>query len=297
MRFEKRLRFLLAAVMAIAAAAGCQMPYRSRPVAIEVRDAETKQPLPTAEVRFSDPLTQPSTTLVGPGEKTDPNGVARLEVTPNGLHDDRFQVSASGYQPYFKLVSDKELQEISPAGFFEKVETRPPNYVVELYSGEPFGVDIVLPLGYHGLIKVKVVKPKREVPCPIGQRRFTFVASPPGELEITGPSVIQNVPIAAYRGRYADGTPLDNRMETNKVAFRWIKHDEDFDYFVTGTLEEWNRYRRQFYPPEEDPFANSNRGNTGSGNGGGHRRGGGAGAGPSAAPGAGPSAANNPFQQ
>src|SRR6516225_1726759 len=106
----RRLRYLAWAALLLALAPGCQGLFGSRPAPVLVRDAETKEPIPGAEVRLSYPPTQ---LPVGPpdcSEKTGDDGVARVQAAPYGDGGIAVGVTAKGYLSEEKVLSAQAVR-------------------------------------------------------------------------------------------------------------------------------------------------------------------------------------------
>jgi uncharacterized membrane protein YgcG len=268
-------------VCPIAFGTGCRLITHEKPAGVMVKDAETNRPIPSAEVRISDPMMHPSH-VPEPGQIAGNDGIARLDVAPNGKNPVFLEAGAKGYQSDSVMLDDSKIGQIEPASLFENVKRRPPAFTLALYSGEPFTVELAVPPGYRGLIKAEMAL-RDDIPCPLGQRQFRITVSTAGAAQVLGPAVLRRISPASYVARHADGAPIDGRMDATKVGFRWLKHEGDFEYYVVGTQREYDVLRQQLCPELESDEKPSQRGGGSKGGrggrGGGGRGGGGTGIG------------------
>ncbi len=280
MRRFRSPRQILGALVLIPIVSGCQSLYRERPAPVLVRDAETKKPIAGAQVEFSHPMSETSSTSAKMAVTTESDGIARMSAVPRGTHRDGLYVkaAANGYEADSLLISDENIERIEPLGLFEAKNRRPPAIVVGLYSGPPFSVELVVPPGYRGVIKA-TVEYRDDVPCPIGQRVFTYQVNS-GSVQVIGPSVLRHVHPAQFVAKYADGVALvSGRADASQVAFHWLKHENNCEYFVVGSEEDIARYRRDLLPDEPASSAPTGGGRGGRGGKGGKGGGGGGGGG------------------
>lgn len=277
MRQRRPFRCLLGPALLVCLAPGCLSLHSERPVKVLVRDAETKNPVPDAEVRLTY-RSRPSDIPTPASEKTKTDGIALLTTTPNGKDALIVQASANGYSPESMVISSTKVEEIEPAGWFESVERRSVTYIVDVYSGPPFAVELTIPVGMHGLIKAEL-QIQDDANCAPKQRTFQYRVEPTGSVMIAGPAQLRRVNPATYIARYADGTPLGQRMDKTQIGFRWLKHEGNVEYFVVGTQAEYDNYHHQLFPDEPSSPAPSSSGRGGGGGGGRGGRGGGGGGG------------------
>ena len=107
-------RYLVSLTFLLAFAPGCQVMYRYRPMPVLVRDAETKKPIPDAEVHLSYPLTRDSMAPFDSTERTAADGIARLRAAPYGGFGLRLEASAAGYMTEQQSISNELIQSIKP---------------------------------------------------------------------------------------------------------------------------------------------------------------------------------------
>jgi hypothetical protein len=275
MRCYRLTRDILGPLVLIGLFSGCQSLYRERPVAVMVRDAETKQPIARAEVEFSHPLSESSSTSNRSVGATEADGVSRMSATPGGDRQDSLYVKAAAnrYQSDTMLVPNETLEKIKPLGWFEAKNRRPVEIIMELYSGAPFTVELVVPQGYRGLVKASI-QIRDEMPCTPGQRLFSYYVNS-GSVQVVGPAVLRRVQPVKFVAKYADGIALvSGRADASQLVFHWLKHEDSCEYFVVGTEADIAKYRRQLYPDDtgtSSPSGNKSgggRGGKGGGRGG-----------------------------
>ena len=242
MRCGRRLRRLFLPILLTALASGCQALRSYRPVAVLARDAETQKPIAGAEVRIFYPLTPPQLAPANSIATSGDDGVARLRTAPT---EEGFamETTAPGYLLDQKSLSGDlvAIPTHEPFGLFGAKEPPPVSLVAELYAEPGPTIELVLPSGYKGLVRVEV-RPRDDVPCPPGQRRFRYDVSPSGEVVATGPALLRRLP--NFVASYADGAPLSVKAKDDEVGWRWLKSDGVRETFVVGTLAEFYYYRR-----------------------------------------------------
>jgi hypothetical protein len=243
MRNRRPARCLLYLICLLACGPGCQVLYRYRPVAVLVRDAETKKPIANADVHLCYPLTRDSLAPYDSSDRTHEDGIARLRAAPYGDFGVRVEASSHGYLAEELNVSSAMIEHIDPAHPFEAVERRRAEFVVELYAEPRFTVELVVPNGYRGLIKAEV-QVQNDVAAPPGQRCFAYEVSDANTVLVKGPKVIGRIYPSDYKARYTDGTPLSGDMTLMKVGFRWLRGEGKEQYFVIGTQADYDLYRR-----------------------------------------------------
>src|SRR5262249_35647654 len=161
------IRSLLFPFFLLALAAGCQSFHSYRPVVVQVRDGETRQPIADAEVRIWYPMTVGSIAPYDSSGLTGADGVVRLRAAPYADACVVLDANAKGSLYETRDIPVAAVQAIPPPGWFEAVEQRPVSFVLDLYPGPRPTVELVVPAGYRGLVKVEV-RPREDVPCPPG---------------------------------------------------------------------------------------------------------------------------------
>ncbi len=149
-------RGILVACLCLATVPGCQLLHSYRPVPILVRDAETKQPIAGAMRHISYPLLSAPQAPEESRAQTAADGIARLQAAPAGPGGVLLTVCAGEYLTEPQTLSVESVRALKPAGWFEKVEQRPPQLTVELYAGPRPTVELVLPAGFRGLVTATV---------------------------------------------------------------------------------------------------------------------------------------------
>jgi hypothetical protein len=239
-----RLAALLpVAALLCAAFTGCQACHSYRPMPILVRDIETKQPIGGVEVRLSYPLTDANYCPWNSEATTGSDGIARLRAAPYGSVGLLAEVRAPGYLDEQKNIATATVEAIEPAHFFEDVEQRPPQLVVEMYAGPSPSVELVLPAGYRGMVKVDLVIHESD-PCPAGQRSFFCEVSPAGTAQLTGPALLQRVFPPDFHARFEDGVVLSREPNSEEVGLWCLKFEDHTFHFFIGTREELERLHR-----------------------------------------------------
>jgi hypothetical protein len=264
MRNRRLARCLIYPALLLATAPGCQVFHVYRPVTIQARDAETKKPIPGAEVRLSYPLTQSSLAPWEAVGTTASDGVVRLQAAPYGEAGILLDVTHPGYMTEQKNYPIEAVKAIEPAGLFESVDKRPVSFVVEMYT-EPFpGVELVFPSSYRGTVKV-AIKIQEDAPYQPGQRLFSYDVPASGILQVAGPPLLRRVYSPDFRARYADGTPLNRQPQGDEIGFWSLKSAEGYDHFLVGTRAEYEELRRA----DQKEGEGQNRSSGGKGGGGG----------------------------
>jgi hypothetical protein len=210
---------------------------------VQVRDAETKQPLVGAEVYLSYPLTPPELAPWNSSGTTAEDGIVRLRVAPNGENGSRLDVTAKGFLAEAKDLADDAVQALKPARFFEVAESRPVNVVVELVAEPPPTVELIVPTGYRGIVKVEVQVQEDAAYSP-GQRQFCYPVPPSGLVQASGPPLLHHIGPVDVHARYADGTPLRRDAKKSELGFWWLKPEGKYQCFVIGTRGEFDAFCR-----------------------------------------------------
>lgn len=246
-------RYPLYLVLLLLLTSGCQMFHADRNLAVLVRDAETKKPISTAEVYLCQRLKQDAVASCHSSGLTQADGIARLRAEPPGELGVQLQAVAAGYLSEKLNVSADDLKKIASTTAVPTNEPRRPDFVVEVYPEPAFTVELMMPPGYRGLVKVEI-HPQENVPIP-RDHCFRFVMPPSGIVQVAGPSLLQRIAAPDYRARYADGPLLGTAMDADKIGFRWLKGTGSEHYFVVGTQLDYETHHRRLVP--EKTLANS----------------------------------------
>ena len=222
----------------LAIASGCQAFHQYRPVVVLARDAETKQPIQGAEVFISYPLTPSSCAPWNSSGATGADGIVRLRAAPNEEGGIRIEGTAPGYLSEAKELPDEVVKKLKPARLFVAEDARPVSFALELYAEPRPIVELVVPTGYQGMVKVEV-QVQEDAVCPPGQRCFTCVVPPSGVVQVTGPPLLRHIWRLDFRAKYADGTALPQDAKDAELGFWWFKQEGNYDCFMVGS-------RRQF---------------------------------------------------
>lgn len=262
---------LVGALLCLVLGSGCQVVQPGRPLTILACDAETHQPIPGARVRLQ-PI---EGHLSGPDVATaGDDGIVRMH---GDALDDRalgVEATAEGYMLASTFIPAETVRGIPPSPRFGKDKDRPVAVTVELYAGPRPSVDLIVPTGYHGVVKAQVAI-AHDVPCPPHQRKFRFPVTADGTVRLSGPTMLERVQPSDFQIRYADETPVSAKCRTTELGFWWLGHDGDTEYFVVGDKGDYALARTEARDDGEGPAPHSG----GRGGRGGHHRGGSGGGG------------------
>ena len=222
--------------------AGCQAFTSEKPVAILVRDAETKAPLAAIDIRVTYPVAPPPRPPHLSGGVTAADGIAQLPVVPCGAHNIAIQATDPGYLPQDAVMSAAFLDSLETVHWWKAVD-RHANFIIDMYARPSFAVELIVPNGYRGLITTETRIDEQAVVN--GQRLFCYDVPPSGVVTVHGPPVLRRVFPPDFRARYADGTLLDDEMTIDKVGFHWLKQHGDGAVFVVGTQPEYDKFCRE----------------------------------------------------
>jgi hypothetical protein len=224
-------RFSRLLIVVIGCVPGCVAMPGDRPVTVLVRDAETKKPLAGADVLIQYPLR----TAFGPSNSrgdTDGSGVAHLHATPTEDGVTLLDVAHAGYLSESKELSPKSIAAIERPGWFERAHKRSTDFVVDLYAEPRPRLELVAPVAFQGLIKVRIET--NDAPCPPGQRDFSATVAS-NEAVFTGPPLLRHTTPADYTARFADGVMIPRNAKEPGVGFWWVKEESGDDFFFIGT--------------------------------------------------------------
>ncbi|HZY85989.1 MAG TPA: hypothetical protein VFE78_14245 [Gemmataceae bacterium] len=236
----------------------CQALYRYRDVPVLARDAETKQPIPGAEVRIYYPLTPASRAPWAASGETGQDGVARLRAAPCGDAGPRVEVTAAGYLFEGKDLPDEFVQAAASAG--------PGPFVFELYAAPRASVELVLPTGYRGRVKAEVLA-RENAPRAPGQRCFRYDVPPSGVVQVVGPELLRRVLPPDFRARYADGPLLTAEAHDAEIGFWPLACEGGYQVFLAGTRAEFEDARRDYRQGGSSPGGRPQGGKGGGGRG------------------------------
>jgi hypothetical protein len=255
MRKRRLVLCLVYPVFLLALAPGCQVLYRYRPVPVLVRDAETKKPIAGAEVHISYPLARPSVSPYESVETTKEDGMAHLRAAPYGEAGIVMEAAAPGYMSEERSVLAETIREIE-APLFKTAKPSPAPFVVELYAEPHPTIELIVPVGYRGVVEA-VVEIQEDAVFPPGQRSFPGEVSSSGVARLKGPPLLRRVSPQDYRAKYVDGTPLSQQAEASAVGLRWLKCEGRSQFFAVCTQAEYPgiRYSLHIHEPAESRSA------------------------------------------
>jgi uncharacterized membrane protein YgcG len=276
-------RVLLGPLVLLPALMGCHLGHTVPTIPIVVLDAETKMPVPGAEVRLWSPSDNRKTTTE-PSGTTGPDGIARIQAEYPKEADILVEVVAQGY-----------LQDDIDRILAGKVPGAPTGGgIVEIYKGPRPVLELVIPTDLRGDLKVEL-RTQDATPDQLGKRTFRYTA-PSGRFgstempvaHVVGPPILEGRRGPEFRGIYAStDKPMPLEPKDNEIVLRWVRSEGSDHFFVIGTKIDQESARRaseKNIGPRE--MNNKSKGDGG----GGGRRGGGGGGGGSGGTGAGASA-------
>ena len=261
-------------------AIGCEMMHSSVPVALKIRDAETKEPIPAAEVAFLYPTNDSLSHERDSAGKSNPSGIVQLKaITGDDVPPPQVKVMAAGYLVDQRSLPGETLRAIRGSQSFwsfNATPKAPPEVAVDVYRGPGAVIELTLPVGYRGLVKAEV-RIREDVVYQPRQRLFSGSLSEDGVVHIEGPPILRHEYKPDFRAKYTDETlvptiPSEAKERNEEVGFRWLRSEGATEVFVVGTRVEWESYRRA-----NDKGSGSNSSNSNSGGGGKGKRGGGGG--------------------
>ena len=218
-------KLFLTLLVLLVSASGCQSLHPQQPVDVQVRDAETKKPIESAQVRVWHSADHAVTTT----GTTGPDGMAHVPAPPAADSPYFYEVKARGY-----LQRPAELP----------VERTTTGAIVELFAGPEPTLELVIPTGFRGAVKA-TIRVQKDLPYQPGQRLFSFPVSAIGVVDAVLPPIFTPGTTPNIRMRYQDGTPLERNAKDFDIGCRWLKSDPESAYiFVVGTQWEADEIRR-----------------------------------------------------
>jgi hypothetical protein len=261
-------RILLGPLLLFPVLTGCSM-HPTPVIPIVVLDAETKAPIPGAEVRLWSPSDNRKT-HAEPSGTTGPDGIVKIKAEYPKEADVLIEVAAEGY-----------LQDEMDRILAGKVPGAPAGGgIVEIYRGPRPAIELVIPTEFRGDLKVEI-KIQDATPDQLGKRVFRYTAPVPKVgnvseipvVQVVGPPIFDGRLGPEFRGFYANGNPMPAEPKDNEVVMRWVRSEGLNQFFVVGTKIDQEAARRA-----AEKNIGSRDPNKGGGGGGG-RKGGGAGGG------------------
>jgi hypothetical protein len=266
-RIRRAVPCLAASIAAAMVLSGCH--GFDRPISVLVRDAETKAPIPDAEVYVSDPGAHPPHALM---KLTGEDGIVRMRVSPSAEFSLNVEATAKGYLPVEKDLPIEVVRAL-PSNPFVSAATGAPTIVLDVFSGPRPVVDLIVPTGYRGTLRVEV-RARDDVTFPPGQRSFGYEVPPSGVIQVVGPPVLLHGLGPDIRAQYADGTKLLRDVKDWEVGLRWVMADGKDQVFVIGTRLEWTDIRKAMEKGDWSPHSGSSGSGSHQGGGRGGRGGG-----------------------
>lgn len=240
---QRWMRNLTCPVFLLLAACGCQTLSPCPPVTVRVEDAETHEPIPGASVRLWYPLTQPSSPTRNSTATTEMNGTAQLRVVSCGNAGVMLEVSASGHLTEEKNLCSETIHVTESAHGRAASTASRADVVMELYSEPRPRIELIVPDGYRGLVKIEI-QIEDDAPLEPGKRSFSQVVSDAGMATIEGPALLRHLSASDFGARYVDGTLLNHQPKPLEIGLRWLKNDGAYQYFVVGDQSDFDECRR-----------------------------------------------------
>jgi uncharacterized membrane protein YgcG len=262
----------------LAASTGCHTFQPSTPLTVQVHDAETHAPVPGATVRLW--RFGPHADERDQGITAGADGVAQAHLAPPDEGGVMVEVSAPGYLSAQTALPQDVTNALASAKPFHPYKGPPLVVMTEMFAGPRPVVELVVPVGYRGMVKAEI-RAQADGPWPPGQRAFTYTVPAGGVVRVDGPAVFGNTAVPEVIAKYADGTPLPKDAKNGEVAFRWVRRDGNDIYFAVGTAGDADAVRRTLgnisdsAPPSRSGDKQGGGGGRGGGGGGGRRGGGG----------------------
>jgi hypothetical protein len=231
MRRKRGTRYLLWLMAAALASGGCRCWHSYRPVTILVRDAETREPIPDAKVRLGYYLLLAPFAPKRTAGTTGPDGTVELVAAPYEGRAVLF-ASADGYFSEGMLrLDDDVIRACDPGRHNHHIPV-----VVEMFAEPAATVELVVPAGYRGLVRVEV----QEIPPPTVRLRTVCVPVPAsGMTLIKGPRLLRRAECVDFSVRCADGTLLESPPpDPAAVGFWRLDADDDVRFFLVGTQKD-----------------------------------------------------------
>jgi hypothetical protein len=275
MKNRRRLaRCLVYPVLLLAGVPGCQAFHVYRPVTVLARDAETKQPIPGAEIHLSYPTAQSPGSPWEPVGVTGSDGTVQLKAAPYGEAGILLDASKSGYMSELKGYSTEAVEAVPPAFPFGPGGTRPVSFVVEMYAGPTPAVELVLPPGFRGEVRA-TVQIQEDAPRTPGQRLFSYPVAASGAVQVSGPPLLRRVTTPDFVARYANGiSALSRQAKDGEVGFWCVRTEGAVEYFLVGTRAEYEALLRAEADDGKPAKSSGGKGGKGGGKRGGRGGGG-----------------------
>lgn len=241
-----RTRYLFWLTAALLVSSGCRAWHNYRTVTVLVRDAETREPIDGARVRLGYFL------LVDPfapkrmGGFTGPDGTVDLVAAPYEGRAVLFASAAGYFSQGMQSLDDEVILACDPD------RRQPRNWViVEMYAEPAALVELVVPNGFQGLIRIEVQED--HVPGVARPRTFKALVPPSGRVQLTGPRLLLREEGADFRLRWADGTVLASPPEGAAVGYwRLDSAGALARYFFVGSQKDHDDCYRLYHKETPD---------------------------------------------
>jgi uncharacterized membrane protein YgcG len=270
----RTVRVVFLVVVLIAPAGGCHTMQPSTPLTVNVRDAETQAPVPQATVRVwrfgshADERDQSFT--------TGSDGSATAHLAPPDEGGVMVEVVAPGHLSTQITLAREVVDALASAKPLHPYKGPPLGVTVDMYAGPRPTAELVVPVGFRGLVKAEVRVPPNGA-WPPGQRLFSYTLPASGVVDVSGPPVFALGPGPDFVAKFADGTALPlNPPKGDDVGFRWLRRDGTTVYYAVGTAADAVAARSAIghgSDYSEGPAKSGQSGGHGGGGGGGGRSG------------------------
>ncbi|MFT3883145.1 MAG: hypothetical protein QM703_26275 [Gemmatales bacterium] len=231
--------FTIVLIAAISLLPGCCLLHVYHPVSVVVIDAETKKPVPNAELDlfYMSYMLDLFMPLSFP-RYTDGAGRATLWAVPYGFGESvSINVSSENYLFQRAELPKKVISNAYSIPILSSLVGAESDYVIELYTGPRPTIELILPAGYRG--PIKVINEAGDGTAPPGQRVFQFPVSATGKVVIKGPKLLLDIHSTDLRARYENGPLLPEYQSKEGVELRWVTcHGNKTSLFVVGSRED-----------------------------------------------------------
>jgi hypothetical protein len=245
---------------------GCLSFRKSREVTVQVLDAETGKPVAGAEVRVHYPLVRASYAPPPAVATAGTDGIVQLKTAQVADLTAVVEATAAGY-----LCAAENL----PVELEATTGRGPAPFALKMFAGPRPTVELVLPDGYRGVVKVQT-RIQDDAPCTPGQRLFRYEVPSTGTVLVVGPPLFRRSP-PEFQARHVSGAVLGKHPRDTDIGFWWLQTEAPYEVYVVGTHDEFLALR----PDRQEEEGPSIRPAGGSGGRRGGRGGGGSPGGPS----------------
>ena len=259
MQVSRHARWSILAALLMSFASGCSLIHPR--VSVLIRDAETKAPIPDAEVTVRT-INDEDPDIQRPFVTTNAEGIAKIAASQRGTSILLLGVNAQGYLPGELSLNDAARNASTPGVYG----------VVDVFAGPRPTVMLVLPTGFRGIVKTELMT-DAQAPTKPGQREFEVKVNENGIAELNGPPILRHWPGPEFRARFADGGIVQASGKDEDISLHWIRGNGTEFIHLVGTKADLIKVRGSI-PAQAQP--RSNPGTLQRGGRGGHRGGRGA---------------------